>query len=337
VYINSKETERMNNDHNLEQELDPAADARVTEALNALGTVEPPERFVSQVMWRTTHQAVRNSSQRRIGRRNGEGLDMAKKALIGLVGIAAVGLLIAYVGGFPPAAGTEGTIGAARRYQAEQIKKSDVKVDNPELAAFIQTDTFDKLVHDKLAVAALAAPEVQQLLSSPGFQQLLADQNFLQALGTQGIVQALAAPGVAAALSAPGVAAELGASGLQAALSAPALQGAQAAELRAALQSQAFQAALASPGFIELLSAPGFQLFLASPAIAQAMAAPAFQAALQSSAFQAALANGQFVQGLAAQGFINELSLQASGLAASGLGASGASTLDASGAAGSER
>lgn len=324
---------RMTHQNNEQPELDPVADARVTEALNALGAIEPPAEFVGQVMWRTRHRAVKQGSDRRIRRRNGEGLVMAKKVLIGVIGLAAVGLVVAYIAGVPPASHTEGTIGAAQRYQAEQIKKSDVKVANPELQAFMQTDAFDKLVHDKQALAALASPEVQRLLADQNFQVAL-NSNLLQVLASPALTAAMADHNVQIALANAQIAAALSASGvqgLQVALAGPALQ-ASGAEVRAALQSSAFQAALANPSFLSVMASSGFQGLMANPALAQAMLSAQFQAALQASGLQAALANPQFVQGLSASGFVQELSLQASGLAASGLNASGASGLAASGA-----
>jgi hypothetical protein len=87
----------MNNEQDPRLELDPDAEARVTDALDCLGTVEPPAEFVGQVMWRTKHQALKQNSQRRAARQTGEGTDMAKKVLIGVIGIAAAGLLVAYV------------------------------------------------------------------------------------------------------------------------------------------------------------------------------------------------------------------------------------------------
>ena len=128
---------------------------------------------------------------------------MAKKVLIGVIGIAAAGLLVAYVFGFPPASHTEGTIGAAQRYQAEQIKSSDVKVSNPELQAFMQTDVFDKLIHDKQAVAALANPEVAAALANPAFQASLASPEFMAALANPQVQIYLSNPQVAQALASP--------------------------------------------------------------------------------------------------------------------------------------
>jgi hypothetical protein len=309
-------------------DIDPLADARVTNALDALGTVEPSPEFVGQVMWRTRHQAVRDNNQRRSARRVGQGVVMAKKVLVGLAAVAAVGLAVVYIGGFPAPSNTEGTIGAAQRYQAEQIKKSDVKVGDADLQAFLQTDIFDKLAHDKQAIAALANPAVQQALNSPEMRQALASPALRdalaspavqQAIASPEIAQALAAPSVQQALSSPAFQQALSASGVQAALASPAFQAALASPaLRDALASPAFQQAMLSPAFQQAMLSPALQGALASPAFQQAMASPAFQAALAGPALQAALASPAFQQGLAASGFVQQLSLQAQGLAASG-------------------
>ena len=61
---------------------------------------------------------------------------------------AAVGFL-AWKGilGYPPQ-GTEGTIGAAKRYQSEQIAAGDVELNDPQTQAFIQSDLFHRLQTD---------------------------------------------------------------------------------------------------------------------------------------------------------------------------------------------
>ena len=120
----------MNHDHEPAPELSAADDARVTEALGALGTIEPPDTFTGQVMWRVSSLPVGNMDSRPAGR-TGVRMTTAKKALIGLVGIAAAGLVAVYVTGTYPVSQTEGTIGAAQRYQSGQISASDVKVGDP--------------------------------------------------------------------------------------------------------------------------------------------------------------------------------------------------------------
>ena len=50
--------------------------------------------------------------------------------------------------GYPPAdKGTEGTIGAAQRYQAPQIANQDVKLQDAELQSFMQRTLSE--AHDR--------------------------------------------------------------------------------------------------------------------------------------------------------------------------------------------
>ncbi len=329
--MDSEENVRTNHEQEPDTTLDPVTDQRVTDALDSLGTVEPPVEFVDQVMWRTRQRGAQQGG-RRTSRQSGEGLSMARKALIGVIGMAAAGLLVAYIGGVPSIGeGTEGTIGAAQRYQSRQIASNDVKVDNADLQAFMQTEAFDQLIHDKQALAALASPSLQAALAAPGFtaalarpelRQALAASSVRDALASPAIVQALASPALQQALAAPAVQAALAAQGVQAAMARPELAAILAhAELAAVLASPAMRQALASPAFQQALASPAVQQALASAGFQQAMASPALQAALGAQGFQAALASPQFVQGLAAQGFVSELQAQA--LAASSGGAMG--------------
>lgn len=258
----------MTQDHDNLQELDAASEARVTEALNALEDIEPPAAFVSQVMWRTRQASTRNNQTRQTSR-TGVRMISAKTGVMGVIGIAAAGLLVAYVGGFPPASHTEGTIGAAQRYQAPQVSASDVKVGDPALQAFMQTAIFDKLIHDKKAMAALNTPEVQAALSNAELAQALASSELQAALASDAFQQALGGHQ----------------RNLQAAIASPEFQqalGKHVSSLQAAIASPEFQAAIASPEF------------------QAAIASPAFQQALQSSAFSQGL-NASFFQGLQSQ------------------------------------
>jgi len=66
----------------------------------------------------------------------------------GVVLAAAIGFL-AWKGmlGYPPQ-NTQGTIGAAKRYQAAQIADSDVELSDPQTQAFIQSDLFHRIRTD---------------------------------------------------------------------------------------------------------------------------------------------------------------------------------------------
>jgi hypothetical protein len=69
--------------------------------------------------------------------------------------------------GYPPSeSGTEGTIGAAQRYQAPQISNADVKVTDAQLQAFLQSDAFERLKKDKAARAALRNKDFQKAMAT---------------------------------------------------------------------------------------------------------------------------------------------------------------------------
>ena len=70
--------------------------------------------------------------------------------------VAVAAIVSFFVFGFPPIdGGTEGTIGAANRYQGSQISMKDVKVPNSAVQTFIQGDVFDRLMKDSKTRAAL--------------------------------------------------------------------------------------------------------------------------------------------------------------------------------------
>ena len=100
---------------------------------------------------------------------------MVKKIVWGVAAVAALLLISFAVTGYPPVGrGAEGTIGAAKRYRAEQIKSDDVKTQDPELQAFLQTDTFHKLIADKTARDAMKSKEFRQAVADPAVRAALA-------------------------------------------------------------------------------------------------------------------------------------------------------------------
>ena len=71
--------------------------------------------------------------------------------------------------GYPPVEnGTEATIGAAQRYQAPQISSADVKTEDAQLQAFLQSDLFRQLATDKAAQQALKNKDFQRALADAG-------------------------------------------------------------------------------------------------------------------------------------------------------------------------
>src|SRR3989441_9245895 len=92
------------------------------------------------------------------------------RVILGLVVVAVAGIAVAhYTGVFPPKSGLEGTIGAAKRYQATQITDKDVVLQDPQIVALLQSDLFHKVI---------ATPEFKKLSQSDEFWQLVTTADF---------------------------------------------------------------------------------------------------------------------------------------------------------------
>ena len=65
--------------------------------------------------------------------------------IVGVVVIAAVVGFLAMRNHWPPKDGTEGAIGAANRYTAQQIADQDVTLKDEKVQAFLQSDTFHQI------------------------------------------------------------------------------------------------------------------------------------------------------------------------------------------------
>jgi len=255
--------------------------------LDGLGAAEPPVDFSAQVMQAVSEVHVHAEINRTLeasGRRSslGErlsqlmdgGFGMGKKVMWGLVATAALALVVMKFVGYPPIDGAQGTIGAAKRYQADQIAPSDVKVDD-SAQAFVQSDVFDQMLKDN---------DTRQLLANGSFRAALAAPEFRAALASPEFVRALAAPEFRAALASPE---------MTKALASPEM-------VRALAATPGFARALAEPGFVHALANPGFVHALASPGFAHALASPGFVHALASPGFANALASSQMTQALGA-------------------------------------
>ena len=142
--------------------------------LDGLGGVEPPVDFSAQVMLAVSEAHVhaeinrtletsgpRLSLGERLSQLMDGGFGMGKKLMWGLVATAALALVVMKFMGYPPIDGAQGTVGAAKRYQADQIAAvADVKVDD-SAQAFVQSDVFDQLLKDN---------DTRQLLANGSFR-----------------------------------------------------------------------------------------------------------------------------------------------------------------------
>jgi hypothetical protein len=243
---------------------DPLSDRELDSMLDELHDIDPPPTLVDTIMMRIARGNPQGSG-RRTAEFNRGGRIMGKKVLWSVAAAAAVLLVIMKVTGYPPVnQGTEGTIGAAQRYVAPQIANQDVKLQDIELQAFMQTDTFRKLAADKAAREALTNKDFQRAVSDAAVRAALANPNVQSALASQQGQQALAALGAA----------------------------------NWAFAGSAVQQALASSAVQNALATPAVAQALATPALLQALAAPAFVQALASSAAMQVLASSAATQAL---------------------------------------
>ena len=224
---------------------DPWNDDEVTRTLNDLPPVDPPSTLVNDVMSTiASRRAVRGTHPSVIPTKRGE--TMAKKVLWIVAAAAAVALITMRFVGYPPVEkGTEATIGAAQRYQSPQISSADVKTEDAQLQAFLQSDLFRQLTTDKAARPALKNKDFQKALQEPAVRAALASSDVRFVIGS---VKA----GDAAALAKSDVY-------IRAALDAN-------AALKAAFDgSPALRAALASPDVIAAMRSASFGAVLARP------------------------------------------------------------------------
>ena len=146
----------------------------LSEILNDLPQVDPPPSLVRTVMSTIAGYAMAPVTQPQVTHMR-RGSTMAKKVLWSVAAVAAMALIALKVVGYPPVEqGTEATIGAAQRYQESQISAADVKVDDPQFQAFLQSDLFRQLANDKAAQEALKNQDFQRALADASVRAFLA-------------------------------------------------------------------------------------------------------------------------------------------------------------------
>src|SRR5690606_9506451 len=218
-------------------EADAALRARLT-ALESLNRVladvpaeVPPAGLLSDVV-RTIRAA--SPAPRPVTRselEKGEQV-MARKVMWGLGSAAVRVVAVLSSPGWPPAGGgAGGAIGAARRYQAQQIGAEDVQLGDEAAAQdFLQSEVFDAIIRDEAA---------RKLFADAGLRAQLANADLLRALADPALADALANPELRYALTNDVVASALADADFARALTR--------AELRLALADQNFMLFLRNP------------------------------------------------------------------------------------------
>ena len=309
-----------------------ATHRRAVEALAGAAREEPPG-LASAVMERVRaeHQLPRASSvlasdtsqvngvsAGRNDWRGGWSMATSRKVLLGIAAAAVIAVGYFAVNGFPPVGpGAEGTVGAAKRYQSEQMAGKDVAVQDDGVQALLQSDAFRRVVADKQTRAILASKEFQKAVSDASVQavvhRLATDKAFadsLKAAASDASFQKLLADAArnGAADAARSSAADAARSSAADAARNSAADAARNSAADAA-RSNAADAARSSAADAARSSAADAARNSAADAarsnlIAQAAQNPAFAELSRSEAFQGALRSQAFLGLLADKGFV---------------------------------
>jgi hypothetical protein len=242
---------------------DPWPDDEVTRRLNDLPEVDPPSTLAQDIMATIATRRAAPATHSVIPTKRGE--IMAKKVLWIVAATAALALITMRLVGYPPVEkGTEATIGAAQRYQAPQISSSDVKTQDAQLQAFLQSDLFHQLSTDKAARQALKNKDFQRALSDAAVRAALVRPDVREAIAAMSVANDGAAQeAMSVKLDALSVRYEA----LQVALEAsPVLRLALVSPdvVAAMAASEALGVALAKPDFAMYLSLDAVRAVLAS-------------------------------------------------------------------------
>lgn len=263
--------------------------------LDELGPAEPPTDLTRHVMdavvrkRRTPGQFVAFNG----------GMGMSKRVMFSLAAAAAVVLGVFVIKGYPPiGSGTEGSIGAAKRYQAPQMAAGDVKLGDASAQEFLQSDVFDRLMKDETSRKALLDPAVQAMFGDPALSQALRAPELVAAFNSAAFQAALNKVEFRLRLEDASFRDALSDADVQAALQSMGFSEAfskafNEPALAAALDSAAVRMALSNEGFRALLGDANFLLAMSDANMQAALQTNGFVAALQSDAFQSALRDRQ--------------------------------------------
>lgn len=148
--------------------------------LRAMGTVDAPANLRATVMGDITARTMNTPGGNGAAFESRTGDTMHKKLMLGIAATvaAALGLYVAVGGSLPPE-GAEGTIGAAKRYQGQQLSAADVKLGDHALQSFMQSPVFDKLRRSPEARAAfqtaVTSGNLAAMLGAASFQRLASE------------------------------------------------------------------------------------------------------------------------------------------------------------------
>lgn len=270
----------------------------------------PPEWFAATIM-RQVHAWESNQPFWRRWRRSAKAANFSAAPSVGMAGVsiqtggmvmkkvvwtvATLGALAiaAYVWlGYPSVGqGTDATIGAAQRYQAQPAATPAPEAD-ASVQAFIQTDTFDRLIKNPDTRHAL-----QRAASDAAYRRALTDQAIIAVLARQEMRAALANDQMRKAMADDAFMDAMARNDLRKGIADPALAKAvRDAGLEAALADATFRAQFARADLRRNMADLAARGAFSDAALLRAFAEPAMAQAARSAAFEAGLARGAFAR-----------------------------------------
>lgn len=286
--------------------------------LQELGPADPPAGFTDSVLSKVARTHIEAAHGRASGKvipfsNGGVAMSITKKAMWGLAAAAAIILAVFVARGFPTVdRGTEGAIGAAKKYQAPQLAAGDVVTGDASVQEFLQSETFDQLMKDPNARTVLADADMRALLRDDAMHNALRQTAVRDAIraglfnrifddaaaraALEDALKASMARGAVAKVSAADMKAQLddalkslNRANLHPNTRADLESAIRNADLRQALSDDAFRQQMSRSSVREMLSRREMSAALAQRAFADALNHKAFRPALASSRFESAL------------------------------------------------
>jgi len=268
-------------------------DERLDSLLQDLGPADPPSDFAAEVLSKIEHAQIERthvqvSSNVVPFRSGGFAMTMTKKAMWGLAAAATIILAVFVARGFPIVdRGTEGAIGAAKKYQAPQLTNSDVVVGDAAAQEFLQSETFDRLIKDPQAVSLLSNADLRAALGRQGFADALRDVKIRQSL-RDGLLSRIFSDAAVRAQLDDALKSNMSKTAVRQANADASLRSMHADLLRA-MQDANLKAALANDAFRNSLDDANLRALLTRQDIAAALDNSQFIRALNQRGFTAAL------------------------------------------------
>jgi hypothetical protein len=276
---------------------DHESEEQVAQLLAELGPADPPAGFVAKVMARISLEQRKQVTGRVVPFHKG-GIAMTRKAMWGLAAAATILLVVFAVRGFPPVGrGTEGTVGAAKKYQEPQIAAKDVVLGDAAAQEFLQSEAFDQLVKDPQARTFLADSALNAYLKKQEFLDAIKSNDVRTALHSELLAKIFADSDARNAVEDAIKANAAGAAVRQASADAAVKSSARALVARAfddaalakVLNNAVLRSAMADSKFRGLMRSDAAAAALSSQALAKAVAQNGFNAAAMSGRLEAAL------------------------------------------------